>query len=71
METAQEREVYCRQQSWKGLTISDLWYQTKSYRFGVYPMGFGSPLVQYFLTMHLFLPFGMVIHVLCHHILKV
>lgn len=31
----------------------------------------GLALVQYFFTMRLFLPFGMVMRILCHYMLKI
>lgn len=34
-------------------------------------LGFRSWFVPYFLTMLPFVPFGMIVHILCHHILDV
>lgn len=45
-----------------------LWYHT---RCRICPAGFWSALVQYFLTVFLFLPFRMEIVILCHCLLEV
>ena len=39
--------------------------------FGVCPAGFGLVLVQIFFTMILFLPFGIVMYILCHCMLEI
>lgn len=40
-------------------------------RHGVNLLGSGLTLVQYFLTMLPFFPFGVVMHILCHYMLEV
>jgi len=51
------------------LKIFDI--RLRDVEFGVCPACFGFALVQNFLTVLPFIPFGMVVYILCHYMLEI
>jgi hypothetical protein len=70
VEPAQEKCAAVNQakKSWRSKEPFDIRHGDAE--FGVRPAVFQSCLIQYFLIMFSFFPFGMAMYILCHYMLK-